>query len=283
MRRLSVLLSLPIAGLVLSSSAAGTAIAAPREHPWSAYFPAKGVSCALEVARDGQVRETTHTTVVEKTSRKVVVQVRGSGRTTYQLVAGGRLHTAESHVSGGSYRTRATMVSTVPSPAALAHRHSGEQIMTMTMTVPQRVAHLLLSHGRSLKLIGRYRIAGLGIRGVRLADADGTTVNAVGQRAALRTFTVTNVKPKYRAKLKREVRPAFTMLQHSTWTAKGLGDVLLQQRDARGALWTARMIGCGDDVRTARPGAGAATRHFSGRLDAVPPAVVRALGRGLRS
>ncbi|WP_395695029.1 hypothetical protein [Nocardioides sp.] len=288
MRRLSVLLSLPIAGLVLSSSVAGTAHAAPqgpREHPWSAYFPAEGVTCAVQVSRDGVVEGTGHTTVVEKSARKVVVQYRGSGRIAYQLQSGGRMRTAESGSSGGSrsgYRTHASVLTTLPSPSALAHHDRGQQKVTMNMTVPKRVAHLLLVRGNALRIVGDYPAVGLGVRETTLADSEGTPVNAVGYRIALRSLKVTNIKPRYRQQLVRELRPTFADFGYTDWTARTLGDVLLQQRDS-GSFWTARMIGCGDDVRTARPGAGAATRHFSGRLDAVPPAVVRALGRGLRS
>lgn len=224
-----------------------------KANPWSAYFPAKGVSCTERVAKDGVVKGTARTTVKVKPARKVVTQTRGSGRNTYRFVSGGRLRSVESQsTSEDGYHTHGSLITTLPSPRSLAHHRSGRQTFALTMTVPNRIARLLLVHGRTFRMTASYRAAGMGTKKVELVDTDKTMVNAVGYRVALRSIVVSNIKPAYRSRLIRKLRPTFAELQYTDWTAKGLGDVLIWQRNSRGVVWTAKLIGCGRHTQVAR-------------------------------
>ena len=247
MRHLSGMFLAPLVCLMLVTPT-GVAEAAHRHtqgNPWSGYFPAKGVSCVQEVAKNGVVKGTVRTTVKKKSPRKVVTYTAGVGRTTYHLISQGRLRVAGvSTDNSGGYRSRVSAARTLPSPRALAHHKSGQQRVTITMTVPRRVAHLLLQHGRTLRVNGLYRAGGLGKDKVKLADEDKTTVRAVGYRVALRSFTINNIKPAYRSRLKRELRPNFADLQYTDWVAERLGEVRSFQRNSRGNRWTATSMGC---------------------------------------
>jgi hypothetical protein len=224
-----------------------------RTNPWSGYFPAKGVSCKQEVAKNGVVKGTVRTTVKKKSARKVVTYTPGVGRTTYHLLSRGRLRVAGASTdNSGGYRSRVSASRTLPSPRALVHHKSGQQRVTITMTVPSRVAHLVLQHGRTLRVNGLYRAGGLDKQKMKLADEDKTVVRAVGYRVAMRSFTISNIKPAYRSRLTRELRPKFAELQYTGWVAERLGEVRSFQRNSRGNRWTATSMGCARRTQATR-------------------------------
>lgn len=259
MRPLSGILLGPVVclALIASSGLADAADRAGKSNPWSAYFPAKGVTCTEQVAKDGVVKGVMRTTVKKKSAHEVVTYTPGAGRSTYHLLSGGRLHKAKSATdTDGGYRTHISAAMTLPSPGALAHHQAGRQSITMTMTVPRRSAHLLLQHGRTFRMVALYRAGGLGAQRMQLADADQTMVRAVGYRVALRSLTISNFKPAYRNRFKQQIRPTFAALQYTSWMAERLGEVRFYQRNSRGTRWTATSTGCVRRTHDARTTSG---------------------------
>lgn len=220
-------------------------VSAAKAHPWSAYFPAKGVTCTSVTTRADGTTENQNITVVTKTAKKIVTRLHGQGRTTSLLLPGGRLRgTSSISYKAGGIRARFAVLANYPSPARLIRHGSGSAKVTMTMTLPRRMAEVLLKSGRTVTLTGNYRVAGLGSDSITLADSAGTVVAAIGSRVTLRSFSIKNAKPAAARGLRREMRPLFASLSRTDWIARGRGTVLSTGTDVDGAALTQRQVGC---------------------------------------
>ena len=99
---------------------------ATKAHPWSAYFPAKGVTCTSTVTHADGKTERRETTVLAKSAKKVVTRTTGEGRTTSTLLPGGRLQTTKKvSARAAGIRVRVSLIANYPSPTKRLHRRSG--------------------------------------------------------------------------------------------------------------------------------------------------------------
>jgi hypothetical protein len=219
--------------------------AKPKANPWSAYFPAKGVSCTSTATGADGTTTTQRSTVVAKSATRVVTRISGEGRETSLLLPGGRLRTTSTTTDRASgMRASAVTVMNYPSPARLAHHGTGSGRVTLTMALPEKRAKALLSSGRTLTVTGTFRIAGLGTRAVTLADPAATTVEALGVRTRMRSFRMTHVKPTVAHLFTKIMRPLFRSLDETSWLAPGRESVRTDWADD-GSVLTETQVGCG--------------------------------------
>lgn len=229
MSRIPRLLLVPAASLLLIAPA-GAAHAA-KANPWSAYFPAKGVTC-MSVATDPE-DGTTHksaTTVVAKSAKKMVIRETGVGHVAELLLPRGKRRettTAPEHLAG--LRGRLTAIEDYPSPAAVLAHGSATGRFTMTMSGSRRFVKAALTSGRSLTVTATVHATGVGARTVTLGDPAATTVQAIGVRTVLRSFRVSNnANPKFARVYKRLMGSLFGSMNDVEWFARGRGPVLEQ-------------------------------------------------------
>lgn len=244
MRRIPRLLVVVPTSLLLLAPV-GAAHAA-KANPWSAYYPAKGVTCTSTATHADGTTTTVRETVLAKTATKVMTRVTGQGRTTFQLLPGGKLKQVSSETDQDSgMLTHLDATATFPSPATLLHHGRGSGEMTMTMTVPERDAKMVLTHGRTLTMRVTARFKGLGSRTITLADPAATTVDALGIRTSIGAFTVSNVKPAFKHRLMKVMRSVFVGPDETQWVAKGRDVVEDDTTDDDGSALTIKQVSCG--------------------------------------
>ncbi|SFC58047.1 hypothetical protein SAMN04487968_10869 [Nocardioides terrae] len=243
MRRTSRVLVTAFAGLALTAPAA--AAHAAQANPWSAYFPAKGVTCTMTSTHGDGTTETKRETVLVKSAKKVVTRVSGGGRSTSMLLPGGKLSSTFAFTERSSdISMRVVVASTYPSPTKLEHHRPGSGKVTMTATLPAKYAKVAVKHGRTLTMTGTYRITGVGSRTVTLGDPAATRVDAIGIRTKLRSFTMTNATSIFAKVIRGEMRGLFASLGDTEWVARGRGTVQVQSTEADGTPTTATQVGC---------------------------------------
>lgn len=214
-------------------------------NPWSAYFPAKGVTCTSVAKHADGTTETSTETVLSKSARQIVIRSSDAGRVTVRLLSGGRAQeTFAMRGRSGGVPVALHAAVNLPSPAALIAHRSGSAQITVETTLPQRLAKVALRSGRTLTLVGSYKVTGLGQSAVTLADPAATTVQAVGMRFALHSARVLNAKPAFARGFMRAMRPLLLSLGDTEWTAKGRDTVLTQTTDDTGAPLVFTQTGC---------------------------------------
>lgn len=248
MRRIPRLLAIVPASLLLAVPAGAAHASAAKANPWSAYIPAKGVTCTMTSTNPDGTTDTEKDTVLSKSATKVVSHVTGTGRVEDLLLPGGKLRETQAttvHVS--AWRMRFASVANYPSPTQLLHHRSGSGQVTVVATLPTRMAKTLLKSGRTMTLTGAFRITGLGSQSITLPaatpGATPTTVDALGLRYKLRSIKAANVKPAFAHELIKQERPVFAMFNESEWLAKGLGTVQESVNEG-GTTLTATQTGC---------------------------------------
>lgn len=249
MRRLASLLAL-LAAILLVVPGGGALAAKPgkpaKHNGWLRYFPAVGVTCtavATDPTDGSTVTDTT--TVLAKTSKKIVIRDSGVGRLTALLLPRGRMrHVLKQTQRAFGVRERVTFVENYPSPAAALAHGSAMGRLTMTMVVPGQRARSELTSGQSMTMTADVRAVGVGSRTVVLSDAAATTVQAIGVRTLVRSLRLSaNVKPAFARFFTRMMGKLYRSMSDTTWYAPGRGDVLDQFVIAGTAL-TATQTGC---------------------------------------
>ncbi|GAA1976482.1 hypothetical protein GCM10009798_42110 [Nocardioides panacihumi] len=141
-------------------------------------------------------------------------------------------------------RVRLAMLVNYPSPAKLLQHRPGAGQVTMTMTLPPRLAKAALKSGRTLTISSTYRMAGLGSRSITLADPAATTVDALGVRGTMRSLKFANAKPAFARELKKEMRPMFASIFGTEWIARGRGVVQSVSTTTDGVAETQTQVSC---------------------------------------
>lgn len=235
------LLIVPASLLLLAP--AGAAHAA-KANPWSAYYPAKGVTCTSTAPQADGTAQTVTETVLKKTASTIVTRVTGEGRTTSHLLSGGRLTQKVSVTerdSGMKFHMAGSV--TYPSPAKLLHHGHGAGSFTMTMTMPAQEAKVLLTHGRTLTMTVKIRVKGLGARTITLADPAATPVQALGIRTQLGAVKISNAKPAFKHEFTKLGKSSFAALDDTQWVAKGR-DVVEDDTRIAGTAVTLKQVSC---------------------------------------
>lgn len=247
MRKFCRLLVVPLAGLLLAAPVGAAHAAKAKVNPWSAYYPAKGVTCTSAITRADGTTKSQRTTVLAKSAKKIVTRTSGEGRTTSLLLSGGRLKdtvTAVEHESGMKIRVSAAATFVAPSEIIRHLSGSTSASLTVTLTVPRWMAKLALRRGRTVTMLGRYRIAGLGEESITLADPAATVVTALGTRTTMRSLTVTNAKPGFARELRKEMRPVSASADDTEWVARHRGLVKSEGIDEDGTPMTQTQVSC---------------------------------------